>query len=117
LFHDPTDKQPQPNNKLIYSRMHSFFIHFAMGAKTGSTDLPHKSKSPITQTAKQNWPLFIRAIAKFRKPADLGIGDTTVHLIGDTRSMKFKKWFQKKFGTNCGCTERQAWLNRRYPYA
>jgi hypothetical protein len=39
-----------------------------------------------------------------------------VHVIGDTRSERFKEWFQEKFGQSCGCTERQAWLNRKFPY-
>jgi len=62
------------------------------------------------------WPLSIRAIARFRRPEDTGLGDTIVHFIGDTRSDRFKKWFQRKFGKSCGCTERQRWLNQKFPY-
>ncbi|HXT10394.1 MAG TPA: hypothetical protein VN873_02440 [Candidatus Angelobacter sp.] len=66
---------------------------------------------PITE-----WPLWARAVAKIRRPTDMGLGDTVVHLIGNTRSEKFRKWFHRKFGRTCGCTERQRWLNQKYPY-
>jgi hypothetical protein len=66
---------------------------------------------PITE-----WPLWARALARFRRPTDTGLGDTIVHVIGDTRSEKFKRWFQRKFGRTCGCTERQRWLNRKFSY-
>jgi len=65
----------------------------------------------------EEWPLWARAIRKFRRAADRGLGDTIVHLIGDTRSERFKKWFARKFGRTCGCTERQRWLNHKFPYA
>jgi hypothetical protein len=61
--------------------------------------------------------MWVRAIARFRRDGDTGIGDTIVHLLGDTRSEKFKKWFARKFGRSCGCVERQRWLNRRFPYS
>lgn len=65
----------------------------------------------------ERWPEWAKDIAAARQPGDAGLGDTVVHLIGDTRSENFKKWFQEKFGRSCGCTERQAWLNRLFPYA
>lgn len=39
-----------------------------------------------------------------------------MHLIGETRSERFKTWFARKFGKSCGCSDRQNWLNRRFPY-
>ncbi len=63
-----------------------------------------------------DWPVWLRALAKIRRLEDTGLGDTLVHLIGDARSEKFKKWFMRKFGKTCGCTERQRWLNQKYPY-
>lgn len=67
---------------------------------------------PMTQ-----WPDWAKALAQDRQPADKGLGDTIVHVIGDARSEKFKSWFKEKFGTSCGCTERQRWLNQKFPYA
>lgn len=66
--------------------------------------------------ARPDWPLFIRVIAKFEKSGETGVGDTVVRLIGKGRSDAFKKWFDRKFGKSCGCTERQRWLNARFPY-
>jgi len=50
------------------------------------------------------------------RESDSGLGDTAVHLIGDANSAKFKHWFEEKFGRSCGCTDRQKWLNRKFPY-
>lgn len=73
--------------------------------------------SRVTPLAPEKWPLWANVIRKFARKGDTGLGDTVVHLIGDARSERFKKWFARKFGRSCGCTERQAWLNRHYPYA
>jgi hypothetical protein len=61
-------------------------------------------------------PLWARAVAIYRHEGDTGLGDTVKHLIGDERSERFKRWFERKFGKSCGCSDRQAWLNRRFPY-
>jgi hypothetical protein len=66
---------------------------------------------PITE-----WPAWAKELTGYREPADTGLGDTVVHVIGDTRSEKFKAWFEEKLGKSCGCIERQRWLNARYPY-
>jgi len=63
------------------------------------------------------WPRWAKDLAQARQPADKGLGDTIVHVIGDVRSEKFKNWFKEKLGTSCGCTERQRWLNQKFPYA
>lgn len=63
------------------------------------------------------WPKWIQLLSWYaHQPKDIGFGDTVVHIIGDTRSAAFKKWFAEKFGKSCGCSERQSWLNHRYPY-
>ena len=97
--------------------MHSIFLSQApQGQKPGIVTPPTQSKSRIEPLARSEWPLWACAIAKFRQPGDIGLGDTVVHLIGDARSERFKTWFHRKFGKSCGCTERQRWLNRRFPY-
>jgi hypothetical protein len=70
----------------------------------------------IQSAPYEKWPIWAKAVRKFSRPGDVGIGDTIVHLIGDTRSARFKEWFERKFGKSCGCTERQRWLNLRYAY-
>ena len=62
------------------------------------------------------WPQWAKDLAQDRQPEDKGLGDTVVHVIGNTRSEKFKRWFKEKLGKNCGCTERQRWLNQRFSY-
>jgi hypothetical protein len=62
------------------------------------------------------WPDWAKDISQDRQLGDTGIGDTVVHLIGDSNSELFKGWFKVHLGTSCGCTERQRWLNLRYPY-
>lgn len=74
---------------------------------------PASNQTPIPF---DQWPLWARVMAYSKRPEDTGLGDTVAHWIGDTRSEAFKSWFEKKFGTSCGCTERQRWINRRFPY-
>lgn len=64
------------------------------------------------------WPRWARLLAasKHRRPEDRGIGDTLVHWIGDSASARFKKWYHRLAGHECGCTDRQTSLNREYPY-
>ena len=76
---------------------------------------PPRPRLPPTPVA--DWPLWTRALARFRRVEDTGLGDTLVHLIGDARSESFKNWFVRKFGKTCGCAERQRWLNQKFPYA
>jgi hypothetical protein len=99
--------------------MHSIFLPQPHRTSALPSPLSPQTSAPrarITPTPRAEWPAWTRALAKFRHPADTGLGDTLVHLIGDTRSEKFKKWFTRKFGKACGCTNRQRWLNQKYPY-
>lgn len=75
------------------------------------------TKPRIEPQAKKNWPGWALDIEKSRKrqPSDTGVGDTLVHIIGDKFSAKFKA-LTKAMGINCGCTDRQSWLNARFPY-
>lgn len=65
----------------------------------------------------EQWPPWAKDLALDRVPADTGLGDTVARMIGNTKSAAFKDWFQQKFGRSCGCTERQRWLNQKYPYS
>lgn len=73
---------------------------------------------PVKPASASEWPLWAKALSKskYRRPQDTGLGDTLVHIIGDANSARFKRTFMRMFGKSCGCTERQRWLNRRFPY-
>ena len=99
--------------------MHSVFLpldgvrHSAHSAITIES-----SKARVDPVPRDQWPFWARVVEIwFRRPHDIGLGDSVVHWIGDARSDRFKKWFHRKFGKRCGCTERQRWLNRRFPYS
>jgi hypothetical protein len=99
--------------------MHTIFLpqpHRPSARTSSLTPRTSPSHPRIPPTPLRDWPLWSRAIAKFRHAQDTGLGDTLVHLIGDARSARFKKWFSRKFGKTCGCTERQRWLNQKFPY-
>lgn len=97
--------------------MNSAFLPIARsGQNPGGIVSIAQSKSRIEPMVRSDWPLFIQVIAKFQKSGEIGIGDTIVRLIGKDRSDAFKKWFERKFQKSCGCTDRQRWLNRRFPY-
>ena len=101
--------------------MHSIFLpRPPLSSSSSSSFSPPPPAPPIARirpTPCADWPLWTRALSKFRHPEDTGLGDTIVHLIGDTRSENFKQWFTRKFGKTCGCTNRQRWLNQKFPYA
>lgn len=62
-----------------------------------------------------DWPIFLKPFKLLAKENDKGLGDIVKHIIGDTNSEAFKKWYKDNMGTTCGCHERQAWLNKKYP--
>ena len=95
--------------------MHTSLLPTNRGGPAGFVSVA-RSKPRVEAVPFDQWPLWARVIAKFRRADDLGLGDTVVHLIGDARSEHFQKWFARKFRRSCGCTDRQRWLNRRFPY-
>lgn len=50
-------------------------------------------------------------------PEDRGVGDTIARVIGPMGGDAFKRWYKRITGEDCGCGDRQAWLNQRYPYS
>lgn len=64
---------------------------------------------------KKEWPLWAKALKQFATPEDKGIGDVIGRVIGPENSEAFKSWHIKIFGKPCGCTGRQARLNKLYP--
>lgn len=83
---------------------------------------PNDSRLTVVQPIKidpvprDQWPLWANLLAAKRTPADAGVGDTAVRIIGPTASDKFKKWFKHVFGRDCSCEKRQAQWNSQYPY-
>lgn len=100
--------------------MHSLFLPTkarTIGAALAISAAAIALRSTARGVPMEKWPVWAMEIYHQRQPQDTGVGDTVIHLIGDTRLLKFKTWFKEKIGRNCGCSERQNWLNARYPYA
>lgn len=69
-------------------------------------------KNPV---AKENWPLWAKAINRLKNDADKGIGDTVQRVAAWFGADLFKS-FAEKLGIPCGCSGRQDTWNRMYPY-
>ena len=98
--------------------MHSLFLPSKSNAKP-TISAAAAISAPLIRIEPvpfEKWPMWAKTVMGFRCKEDVGIGDTIVHLIGNKNSARFKSWFQRKFGKSCGCTERQRWLNQKYPY-
>lgn len=92
--------------------MHTRFLPVKPGAATAAQAVLAKPRTkPVSE-----WPLWAKALYKVRREGEKGVGDTIVRLIGKDRSDLFKAWFKRKVGKDCGCSDRQEWLNRHYPY-
>jgi hypothetical protein len=72
------------------------------------------SKNPNAGNISE-MPFAARWIAKRKIASDAGVGDTLARLLGGTGE-RFKWWYRKIFGTDCGCGDRQQRLNQRFPY-
>jgi len=68
------------------------------------------------QQSYAEWPAWAKAIARLKAHPDVGVGDTIARVIGPVGGDAYKVWFKRLFGKSCGCHERQADLNRSYPY-
>lgn len=70
-------------------------------------------QSPVQPVPRDKWPIGVKLIAEARKPGDTGVGDIVARKLGKTGEA-FKA-FMKSIGIDCGCQQRQEWLNQRYP--
>lgn len=95
--------------------MHCVFISRDHRHASAPAPAPVPVPKPVVRPLAE-WPIWAKAIALLKKETDRGLGDTVVHVIGETNSERFKTWFQQNFKRSCGCTERQRWLNQRFAY-
>jgi hypothetical protein len=63
----------------------------------------------------EDWPVWAKALKKLAMPDDVGIGDVVRRTIGEETSEKFKSWYKRVAGKDCGCNGRQAAWNKLYP--
>lgn len=84
-------------------------------ARAGQFDqLTSQVGSARVAPSHHDWPLPARKLWRLRIDTDVGIGDTIHRLLGRPGS-----WFElaiKSLGIQCGCQDRRAWLNQRFPY-
>ena len=88
----------------------------------GGTVLTTRKIAPATDTAAMDypgtsWPLALAPLKLLAKPGERGLGDIIARLIGPIGGDAYKAWYQKTFGHACGCADRQAGLNARFPLA
>lgn len=83
---------------------------------------PRPRPKPYVPPPLAEWPFKLRVYARFRRPGDAGVGDTMARLFNVLPVYKGLgagdafKLAAAKLGFDCGCGDRQAALNRRYPY-
>jgi hypothetical protein len=59
---------------------------------------------------------LVAIVSKLRTPEDRGVGDTLERLLAKAGGRKFKH-LMLLMRLPCGCDDRQAWLNERFPYS
>jgi hypothetical protein len=64
---------------------------------------------------KDKLPRLVRLVAVYRIPSDIGAGDTLERLLAKAGGRKFKH-LMLLMRLPCGCDDRQAWLNKKWPY-
>lgn len=82
--------------------------------------VPRPKKSPEEVAAKkakrkQNLPRVIRFLESRKQPGELGAGDTLERLLASVGGRKFKR-LMRWLGAPCGCEDRQAWMNNKWPW-
>lgn len=104
-----------------------FFCPHVSGPRFGSKskpgrlricgDVPEDTQSPPTPPRPiHEWPLAARAIAALRDDSDKGLGDTIHRHLQRFGADAMTKLYRRVMGRDCGCGDRQAKLNRMFPY-
>ena len=63
----------------------------------------------------REWPAWAKSLRDQKQDGETGVGDTVFRILGQTGET-FKEYFKRATGKDCGCTIRQANLNREFPY-
>jgi hypothetical protein len=87
----------------------------AKPARKRQRQTPASPSAPPAAVPAEQWPWHVRAIAALRQSGEAGIGDT-IHNQLKLGGKPVIALALKMLGINCGCSDRQAWLNARYPY-
>lgn len=69
----------------------------------------------IVPVPRIQWPPVVRVVARLAKAGEVGIGDTVQRLLAGVGGEVFKT-MAETIGVECGCGERQAAMNAKYPY-
>lgn len=83
--------------------------------RTPSHFKPLERPNTVANIIAKNQRL-VRILKRFRKPEDIGLGDTVARLAGGKNGKRFADWISDWFGTICGCENAQKWLNAKFPY-
>jgi hypothetical protein len=78
------------------------------------TTAARPARESVAITPK-SWPLFARTLAKLATPEDRGLGDVVQRQAAKLGGDTFKKLYRQLTGSDCGCRDRQAKLNQRFP--
>ncbi len=63
---------------------------------------------------RRAWPIYLRPLKLFSRPADRGLGDIIHRLLGPMGRV-YPALHLKIFGRACGCAGRRARWNRHWP--
>jgi hypothetical protein len=80
------------------------------------TDFRTERNGDRLMTVRQDWPLAARLIARLAQPQDKGLGDTIERIAAKRGGDWFKAAHKAITGADCGCPDRQANLNEKFPY-
>lgn len=99
---------------------------YALPGEPATFECPHglpwdsRSIAPepsIDQADRSFWPALARIYANACGNAgDKGLGDTVARTISGMGGEYFKEVYEQITGADCGCGDRQAALNARFPY-
>lgn len=76
---------------------------------------PRKAPPPPPPGPAGEWPRWAKALARRRRPGEKGVGDTLKRKLG-LAGVLFTA-AAKRLGFDCGCADKQAGMNRDYPYS
>jgi hypothetical protein len=82
---------------------------------TGPAETVEVKRRNVADARQPEWPSLVQKIAKRKNPNDRGVGDTLERLFAQVGGRVFKR-VMERLGVDCGCGDRQTWLNENYAY-